>query len=213
MGDDALDAVVASGGAGGAYPQLPHGQRHVVVNHQHPLGRDFIESGGLAHGLAGEVHKGLGLHHQNPRPAEAQDIVCGLKLHLVQLDALLFRQQVHGEKAHIVPGFGVFFAGISKTGQNPLRPGGFVSKQHGFISLCIRIYPAWGRPSVFCHSTKAGRRTSAAILPQGRLPNEGSGKRFGAASIHTRREEPLPALWIQFRRGSSQRNSLEMETS
>ena len=59
VGDDVLDAVVTAGGAGGPHPELAHGQRDVVIDHQHMNPKNAAEllaqpdiDGGLIGGAA-----------------------------------------------------------------------------------------------------------------------------------------------------------------
>ena len=92
MGDNALDAVVSPGRAAGPDPELPHWEGHVVENHQHMVRGNLIELSRLPDRLTGEIHIGLRLHHQTPRPGEFKNMICGLELYLVQLHAFLLRQ-------------------------------------------------------------------------------------------------------------------------
>ena len=59
--DDVFEAVVSPGAPLLAYPQGPHGEAHVVHEHQHPVHGDLVKGGGLLDRLAAEVHKGPGL--------------------------------------------------------------------------------------------------------------------------------------------------------
>ncbi len=61
LGDDGLNAVVASGGALRADADAAGVQRNVVEHHQNPLGRDVKIGGQLQHRPARQIHKGLGL--------------------------------------------------------------------------------------------------------------------------------------------------------
>ena len=69
---------------------------------------------------------------------EAQNIVGGLELDLIQLHAPLLRQKLHGEKAHVVPGILILLAGISQACHQPVHGGGLVSKQHKCLLLNAR---------------------------------------------------------------------------
>ena len=91
---------------------------------------NFIELHRLADCLTGEVHIRLGLHHKAFLPAETDDIIGGLELHLVELDIQLFRQQTHGEKAHIVAGVLILLPGISKAHDEPVHRAAAFFKQH-----------------------------------------------------------------------------------
>ena len=54
------------------YKRQAHGQGDIVGDDQHVVGGHLIESRRLAHGFAGEVHIGLGLHHQYFMPFVVQ---------------------------------------------------------------------------------------------------------------------------------------------
>ena len=62
--DMKTSTVVTTGAAALADAQLAHRQRHVVGDDQHVVCRHLVEPGRLAHGLAGQIHVRLGLHHQ-----------------------------------------------------------------------------------------------------------------------------------------------------
>ena len=89
------------------------------------VGRDLVELHCLPHRLAGEVHIRLGLHHQALGPGEGDDVIGGFELDLVQLHPRLLRQQVHGEKAHVVAGVLILGPGISQAHHQPVHGGGF----------------------------------------------------------------------------------------
>ena len=142
VGDDVLDAVMTTGGAGGPHPQLAHGEGHVIVDHQHMVGGNFVELRSLTDGFAGEVHIGLGLHHQALLAPEADDVIGRLELHFVQFHVQLFRQQIHREKAHIVAGVLIFLAGIAQAHDEPVhRPAGFFKDHREFLLVCLYHIP------------------------------------------------------------------------
>ena len=142
VGDDVLDAVVTAGGAGGPHPQLAHGEGHVIVDHQHMVGGNFVELRSLMDGFAGEVHIGLGLHHQALLAPEADDVIGRFELHFVQFHVQLFRQQIHREKAHIVAGVLIFLAGIAQAHDEPVhRPAGFFKDHREFLLVCLYHIP------------------------------------------------------------------------
>ena len=77
------------------------------------IGGDLIELHRLMDGFAGEVHIGLGLHHQALLAPEADDVIGRFELHFVQFHVQLLRQQVHREKAHVVAGMLILLTGVS----------------------------------------------------------------------------------------------------
>ena len=137
MLDDVLQAVVAAGTAAGADAELTHRQGDIVGDDHHVVRRDLIEPGRLADGFAGEVHVGLGLHHQHlfpvhhplrrPRP-EAQ---------LIEAEALPPGQPVHRQKAHVVAGTLVFGAGVAQPHQQPADAAALALKDHRSTSFAV----------------------------------------------------------------------------
>ena len=83
------------------------------------VGGNFVELRSLMDGFAGEVHIGLGLHHQALLAPEADDVIGRFELHFVQFHVQLFRKQIHREKAHIVAGVLIFLAGIAQAHDQP----------------------------------------------------------------------------------------------
>ena len=65
------------------------------------------------------------LHDQAPLPGEGEDVEGGLEFYLIELLPLLLRQQVHGEKAHVVAGVLILGPGISQAHHQPVHGGGF----------------------------------------------------------------------------------------
>ena len=92
--NDVLQPVVTAGGAAFADTQLAHRQGHVVGDDQHMVGGYLVKPRGLAHGLTGKVHIGLGLHHQYFMPLIVQHTGPCLKAELIQSEFLLFHQAV-----------------------------------------------------------------------------------------------------------------------
>ena len=119
LGNDAFDAVVAPGRAVGPDPESAGLQGNVVKQDDDPLGRHLEKGAELQNGPAGQVHIGQGLQQIQPVSVVVRLAVEPLKFGLVHPNPQLFRQQVQAAKAHIVPGFGVFGAGIAQTHNEP----------------------------------------------------------------------------------------------
>ena len=95
--------------------ELAQGQGHVVGDHQHPLGGDLVKPGGLAHGLAGEVHVGGGLHEEHRLAADEGGVGEGSVLELLDGDLLPVSQLVNDQEAHVVAGPLVLGAGVAQA--------------------------------------------------------------------------------------------------
>ena len=85
------------------------------------VGGHLIEPRGLAHGLTGKVHIGLGLHHQYFMSLVVKHTGPCLEAELIQGKFLLFHQAVQGQPAHIVAGGLILAAGITQAHQQPLH--------------------------------------------------------------------------------------------
>ena len=85
------------------------------------VGGYLVKPRGLAHGLTGKVHIGLGLHHQYFMPLIVQHTGPCLEAELIQGEFLLFHQAVQGQPAHIVAGGLILAAGITQAHQQPLH--------------------------------------------------------------------------------------------
>ena len=146
MLDEALEAIVSPGGAPLADAQLADGQSGVVRHHQHVVGGDFIEVGGGAGGLAGQVHIGNGLHDQHLFPGNGQGI--GQRLEFQLLDGRLgsLGQLVGHHKAYVVAGIFILVAGVAQTDQQPGGAAAAFSKHILNLAQTVqtgagRIYP------------------------------------------------------------------------
>ena len=96
MLNDILQPVVPPGGAEGTQPELAHRQVDVIGYHEDMLRRDLIEAGGGAYGLPGEIHVGLGLHHQHLILSQLPFRRPGLEAQLVKAQLFPLRQPVNG---------------------------------------------------------------------------------------------------------------------
>ena len=132
MGDDVLQAVVAAGAAALADAQLAHRQRHIVGDHHHMIRRHLIEPGRLPHRFAGEVHVGLGLHHQYFIAVLLENTRPRLEAQLGQGEFLLLHQTVQGQPAHVVAGALILLAGIAQPHQYPVDAAALAAiEKHG----------------------------------------------------------------------------------
>ena len=99
--------------------------------------RHLVEPGRLAHRLAGQVHIGLGLHHQDLAAVPLQNARPRLEPQLGELEILFFHQAVQRQPPHVVPGGFVLAAGVSQTHQDPVDAAGLlpVKKQGSRLLL------------------------------------------------------------------------------
>ena len=65
VGYDALEPVVPARAAALADAHAAGREGHLIRDYDYMLRRHLVEPGGLAHGLAGEVHVRLRLHEQH----------------------------------------------------------------------------------------------------------------------------------------------------
>ena len=119
--NDVLQPVVTAGGAAFANAQLACRQRNIVGDHHHMVRRHLIKPRRFAHRLAGEVHVGLGLHHQNFVAVFLQNTGPRLEPQLVEFEIFLFHQAVQRQPTHVVPGAFVPCTGIAKTHYQPSK--------------------------------------------------------------------------------------------
>ena len=83
--------------------------------------RHLIKPRRFAHRLAGEVHVGLGLHHQDFVAVFLQNTGPRLKPQLVEFEIFLFHQAVQRQPAHVVAGGFVLGARVAQPHQDPVN--------------------------------------------------------------------------------------------
>ena len=110
---------MTAGGALGADAQGADGERDVVRDHKHVIRGDLVEAGGLADGLAREVHIGLGLHQQHVCLPDGAGGGQRAKARAVDADVLLPGKGVRGHEAGVVPGALIAQAGIAQEDDEP----------------------------------------------------------------------------------------------
>ena len=128
LGDDGLDAVVPAGGAVAANPQPARRQGDIVKKNDDPLGRDIEIRRKLQHRFAGQIHISLRLQQEDLSALVIDLTVQSLKLQLIRLAAQLVSQNVQRPEACIVPGVGVFSAGVAQSDDEPAF---VVTAEHG----------------------------------------------------------------------------------
>ena len=128
LGNDGFDPIVPPGGAVAPDPQPPRRQGDVVKHHQNPLRRDAVVGAQLQYRPARQIHIGLRLEKK-----ELGSVVNGLPIQplefcLINPAAQFLCQQVDGTKARIVPGAGIFAAGIAQSDHKPALT---IRSEHG----------------------------------------------------------------------------------
>ena len=83
------------------------------------IGGDLIECGGLLHGKARVIHKGLRLYQKHAVRADRCFGAKRVKLGAVDANAATLCQVVYRQKARVVSGEPVFVAGISQAYDQP----------------------------------------------------------------------------------------------
>ena len=114
--NNALDAVVSTGGAAFSHPEAACGQIQVVKDYDDALGRHLVGACQVAHRFAGQVHIGLGLYqHQG----FAGIISAGDQRFALGgangAGAQTLCQQVKGKEPGIMPGCLVLSAGVAQA--------------------------------------------------------------------------------------------------
>ncbi len=107
-----LDAVVAAVGAFFSYAKFAGVESHVVINHDQPLGGDFIEIQYIPHRFAGIVHKGLRLDKQHPHSVYNAVAVKRLEFELFDVAADFVGQSVDEHETDVVTGQLIFSPGF-----------------------------------------------------------------------------------------------------
>ena len=118
-GDDAFQAVVAAGRAGGTNPQLAGGLGDVVAENDDMVGRNLEKSGQGRNGIPREIHIGQGLQEADLVPVDLSLSPQTLKFCLGHRHPPLVRQVIQGGKAGVVTGSVVFGLGIAEARDQP----------------------------------------------------------------------------------------------